>query len=180
MSAFAKTLRKRCTDGERDGVAFRRGEPLSLIVGQVGKHVRSTSVLRGLLLHVGDASPRLTGGCSGTGDALHESSQRTPCWGRAFSPFNSILAGLSLDAATAALRRRSRGHCLDRLSASPLKPHLGDKGRAGTRLTDHSRQTCEAAVPLPRGGTNPFLTVLVIPGACHLVVTGPVGRVERA
>jgi hypothetical protein len=41
MSAFAETLRKRCMDGERDRVAFRRGEPLRLIVSQVGKHVRS-------------------------------------------------------------------------------------------------------------------------------------------
>src|SRR5664280_2000656 len=38
--------RKRCMDGERDRVAFRRGEPLRLIVSQVGKHVRSASVLR--------------------------------------------------------------------------------------------------------------------------------------
>ena len=45
MNAFAKTLRKRCTDGERDGVAFHRGEPLSLIVSHVGKQVRSASVL---------------------------------------------------------------------------------------------------------------------------------------
>src|ERR1035437_4366964 len=45
MSAFAETLRKRCTDGERDRVAFRRGEPLTLIVRNVGKPVRSASVL---------------------------------------------------------------------------------------------------------------------------------------
>ena len=45
MSPFAETLRERCTDGERDGVTFRRREPLSLIVSQVGKHPGSASVL---------------------------------------------------------------------------------------------------------------------------------------